>query len=717
MIQNSDAYEAAAALYVNLSCLDEAKPIIGSSQAVPFLIHLLQAHHYRRSCKHDALYALYNLSTHPANIASLLAAGIINRLHSFFTAPSGSTGNIWSEKALAILINLASSVEGKKEIVSTAGLIGAIAGILDNATPAEQEQAVSCLLILCDDDKCIHMVLQEGVIPALLVNHVALRTLRYGSDLFCLPSQPIPPPAAAPLSDLGFPVAASDAWEHRRLSQRGPLRTPFLFGYRPVLMYGRDPNAEGGDHGFLHSQKEGVLVASDAGASMGRYICKHLVIEINPWRLKISASFPFETLVLLSQFTKLGLMVGKKLSGDDVVHLIHVARRCPALSSDGVSLLAFKAAVSDDPWAFLAAWSEEDEDPCRWPGVSCVNVTGFIHPRVVGVSVSGKNLSGYIPPELGALLFLRRLNLHGNRLSGAVPPQLFNASSLRSLFLYDNFLSGPFPAAACVVPRLQILDLSQNAFSGPLPPALRGCRQLQHLLLEENRFSGEIPAGVWAEMSKVVQLDLSSNEFEGPIPPDLGELDSLGGALNLSHNRLSGAIPSELGNLPSTVILDLRYNNLSGEIPGTGSLANQSPTAFLGNPGLCGFPLTLTCEAPVGAPAAAAEEEGRRGMKAGLIAVISVADAAGVALVVVCAYWKVKNQQKGRAKLGHGGAGLGRWWCLFPCGPAMAEKKDGASSSEEEDDQGGGVEGELVAMDKGFKVELEELLRASAYVL
>ncbi|CAL9056456.1 unnamed protein product [Musa banksii] len=403
-----------------------------------------------------------------------------------------------------------------------------------------------------------------------------------------------------------------------------------------------------------------------------------------------------------------------------VVHIIHVARRCPALSSDGVSLLAFKAAVSDDPWAFLAGWSEEDEDPCRWPGVSCVNFTGFIHPRVVGVSVSGKNLTGYIPPELGALPFLRRLNLHGNRLSGTIPPQLFDAYSLRSLFLYDNFLSGPFPAAACVVPRLQILDLSENAFSGPLPLELRGCRQLQHLLLEENRFSGEIPAGVWAEMSKLVQLDLSSNEFEGPIPPDLGELDSLGGTLNLSRNRLSGAIPSELGNLPSTVILDLRYNNLSGEIPGARSLANQYPTAFLDNPGLCGFPLTITCEGPVGAPSAAEEEEGRRGMKAGLIAVISVADAAGVALVglvLVCAYWKVKNQQKGRAKLGHGGAGLGRRWCLFPCGAAMAEKKDGTSSSEEEDDQGGGVEGELVAMDKGFKVELEELLRASAYVL
>ncbi|URE09593.1 hypothetical protein MUK42_37254 [Musa troglodytarum] len=99
-----------------------------------------------------------------------------------------------------------------------------------------------------------------GVDPIRLVNHVAFRTLRYGSDLFCLPSHPIPPPLVPPpVSDLGFPVAASDAYpvslsylvyhearfewssigsldalEHRRRSQRGPLRTPVLFSYRPM---------------------------------------------------------------------------------------------------------------------------------------------------------------------------------------------------------------------------------------------------------------------------------------------------------------------------------------------------------------------------------------------------------------------------------------------------------------------------------------------------
>ncbi|WOL14341.1 receptor protein kinase-like protein ZAR1 [Canna indica] len=421
-----------------------------------------------------------------------------------------------------------------------------------------------------------------------------------------------------------------------------------------------------------------------------------------------------------------------------IFYIIHVLRRCPALSPDGLALLALKAAVSDDPSSSLSEWNQDDYNPCRWPGITCANATGFAYPRVVGVSVSGKNLSGHIPSEIGTLLFLRRLNLHGNRFSGTIPPQLFNASSLHSLFLYDNLLSGAFPAAACDLPRLQNLDLSRNALSGPLPPVLRGCRQLQRLRLAGNRLSGEIPARIWADIVSLVQLDLSSNGFTGRLPPDLGELDSLA-TLNLSHNHFSGSIPTSLGNLPSTVSLDLRYNNLSGEIPDFGSLANQGPTAFFDNPGLCGFPLMVPCERPAtpaaetpeggrGAEFAAMGNEGRKGISTGLIVLISAADVAGVALLgllVVCAYWKVRGKEECSAKTGGGGKGLGRrGWCGWPCAEAGEENGEGPSSGEEvyDEEEGGGsgvggVEGELVTMDKGFKVDLDELLRASAYVL
>ncbi|XP_010930144.1 U-box domain-containing protein 45 [Elaeis guineensis] len=171
MIQNSETCEAAIALYLNLSCLDEAKPVIGSSKAVPFLIQLLKADNSRsHSCKHDAIYTLFNLSTYAPNITYLLSSGIIEQLQSLLAVPAGPPGYTWGEKALAVFINLSSNTAAKKHIISTAGLIGAIAAVLENGEPIEQEQAVSCLLILCcDDEKCSHLVLQEGIIPALVL--------------------------------------------------------------------------------------------------------------------------------------------------------------------------------------------------------------------------------------------------------------------------------------------------------------------------------------------------------------------------------------------------------------------------------------------------------------------------------------------------------------------------------------------------------------------
>ncbi|KAG6509435.1 U-box domain-containing protein 45-like [Zingiber officinale] len=170
MISNSGMCDCVAALYLNLSRLSEAKPLICSSKAVPFLIHLLQDDgNHGSTCKYDALYTLYNLSTHPPNITILVSSGIITSLHPLLGLPSASEGIMWAEKALAVLINLASSQAGRREIVSDPAIFSALAGVLDFGEPAEQEQALSCLLILCcDDEKCSQMVLQEGVIPSLV---------------------------------------------------------------------------------------------------------------------------------------------------------------------------------------------------------------------------------------------------------------------------------------------------------------------------------------------------------------------------------------------------------------------------------------------------------------------------------------------------------------------------------------------------------------------
>ncbi|KAJ4879813.1 U-box domain-containing protein 6 [Raphanus sativus] len=156
----------ATALYLNLSCLEKAKPVIGSSQAVPFFVKLLvQEENTETQCKLDALHALYNLSTHSPNIPTLLSCNIIKSLQLL-----ASTGDhLWIEKSLAVLLNIASSQEGKEEMISSQGMIGTLATVLDTGDTVEQEQAVSCLVILCTgSEPCIQMVLQEGVIPSLV---------------------------------------------------------------------------------------------------------------------------------------------------------------------------------------------------------------------------------------------------------------------------------------------------------------------------------------------------------------------------------------------------------------------------------------------------------------------------------------------------------------------------------------------------------------------
>ncbi len=65
---------------------------------------------------------------------------------------------------------------------------------------------------------------------------------------------------------------------------------------------------------------------------------------------------------------------------------------------------------------------------------------------------------------------------------------------------------------------------------------------------------------------RVVVLFLRDNNLSGEIPPELGGLASLE-VLDLHDNDLSGEIPAELGNLANLQALYLSKNLLSGEIP------------------------------------------------------------------------------------------------------------------------------------------------------
>ncbi|KAK1308173.1 hypothetical protein QJS10_CPA09g01059 [Acorus calamus] len=93
-----------------------------------------------------------------------------------------------------------------------------------------------------------------------------------------------------------------------------------------------------------------------------------------------------------------------------VIFIVSFTAIAAALTSDGLSLLAFKSTVSD-PLSALSDWDSSDDDPCHWYNGSCSNLSASLH--VVSLSLSSKNLSGYLPYEIACLSFLRRLNEAG----------------------------------------------------------------------------------------------------------------------------------------------------------------------------------------------------------------------------------------------------------------------------------------------------------------
>ncbi|KAK9100962.1 hypothetical protein Scep_024392 [Stephania cephalantha] len=155
-----------------------------------------------------------------------------------------------------------------------------------------------------------------------------------------------------------------------------------------------------------------------------------------------------------------------------------------------------------------------------------------------------------------------------------------------------------WPGVTCATTRnrrVSALDLSNLSLSGYIPSELALLRSLRRLDLSHNAFSGPLPRQIVA-LTSLSHLDLSSNLLNGSIPEVIAQLPLLTGTLNLSHNHFSGEIPAGLGRIPVNVSLDLRFNDLTGEIPQVGSLVNQGPTAFAGNPNLCGFPLKNLCK-------------------------------------------------------------------------------------------------------------------------
>ncbi|CAL5443181.1 unnamed protein product [Camellia sinensis] len=252
------------------------------------------------------------------------------------------------------------------------------------------------------------------------------------------------------------------------------------------------------------------------------------------------------------------------------------------------------------------------------------------------LNLNGNQFEGPVPRSLTNCRRLQVLDLGNNKINDTFPYWLGTLPELRVLILRSNKFHGPIDISKPNIsfPKLRIVDLSHNHFTGHLPgtyfkifKAMRNKTMpnekylsvglyyqasiavtmkgsyidltriftlFTSIDLSSNKFNGDIP-NVIRRLNSLIVLNLSHNSLTGPIPPSLGDLTELE-SLDLSSNQLIGEIPNQLKSLIFLEAFNLSWNHLDGPIPRGEQLDTFGNDSYVGNSGLCGFPLSKKCK-------------------------------------------------------------------------------------------------------------------------
>ncbi|GKU89948.1 hypothetical protein SLEP1_g4016 [Rubroshorea leprosula] len=334
------------------------------------------------------------------------------------------------------------------------------------------------------------------------------------------------------------------------------------------------------------------------------------------------------------------------------------------------------------------------------------------------LNLNGNQMEGRLPSSLVNCSYLEVLDVGNNYLNDTFPHWLGVLPSLKVLILQSNRFHGAINNSmpAFYFSKLRVIDVSHNDFTGLLPSkyfknltdkrdAHEDEANVEYLGIHDLNQPSEyrmyyddsvriIMKGSEVELKKILTtfstIDFSSNRFHGHIPKELGELNSLH-LLNLSHNSLTGQIPSSLGkmtelesldlssnkldgripeeltSLTFLSVLNLSHNKLEGEVPQGKQFNTFSNDSYIGNSGLCGFPLTKKCheEEEPGAPPSKFDEEddsaalfewkfALAGCGCGLVLGLSLGY---IVFTTGKPWWVVKKVEKYQEKF------VGRWIC------------------------------------------------------
>ncbi|ONK71333.1 uncharacterized protein A4U43_C04F7400 [Asparagus officinalis] len=212
-------------------------------------------------------------------------------------------------------------------------------------------------------------------------------------------------------------------------------------------------------------------------------------------------------------------------------------------------------------------WPSSGSDPCgdSWPYIFCSA------SRINQIQTKDLNLRGTLPKDFNKLTELSNLGLQNNELSGSLP-SFSGLSKLEKAYLgnnkFDTIPSDFFNGLT----SLQVLSLEYNPLNEStgwtLPLDLKDSAQLTNLSLTECNLVGPLPDFL-GSMNSLAVLEMSYNNLSGEIPANYSGMQLQVLKLNNQFGPgLSGSI-DVVASMTQLTLLWLHGNSFTGPIPTT----------------------------------------------------------------------------------------------------------------------------------------------------